>query len=434
MGLLDSDLPARLGWGRVRDAYEITKKPRNLDVHLYGNIPFAAMEAIPQGGQYAPVFTPKPPGELTSGTYFERGDVLVAKITPSFENGKQALVQQLPTPFGYATTEVVPLRAKGPGHDHRFLFFYLLHPDVRHYTAERMEGTTARQRVPDDVFLDLPLPRFNEQEQSAISDACELLHKGLALCDKHESVLGRLKGAAIREIFTRGLRGDSQKETEIGLIPAGWSVVRLGSLGRIGNGSTPKKGVREYWDGGTFPWLTSAKVYDRNIVAADAHVTPIALKECHLPVLKPGAVLVAITGQGKTLGHCAVLRMEATINQHLAYLQPDLGHTNPRYVAGYLETQYENLRQVASGGGSTKGALTCAYLRDLQIPMPPTKDEQDEIAEVIDAIDRKTVAHRRKRVVLEELFTSLLNKLMTGEVRVADLDLSALLSTEEARS
>lgn len=438
MGLLDSDLPARLGWRRVRDAYEITKKPRGLDVYSYSQIPFAAMEAIPQGGQYAPVFTPKSPDELTSGTYFERGDVLVAKITPSFENGKQALVQHLPTPFGYATTEVVPLRAKSTGHDHRFLFFYLLHPDVRHYTAERMEGTTARQRVPDDVFLDLPLPPFNEHDQTAIADACELLHDGLALCDRQESVLGRLKGAAIREIFTRGLRGEPQKETEIGPMPEGWNVVRLGSLGRIGNGSTPKKGVREYWDGGAFPWLTSAKVYDRNIVAADAHVTPIALKECHLPILKRGAVLVAITGQGKTLGHCAVLGIQATINQHLAYLQPDLEQTNPRYVAGYLETQYEYLRQVASGGGSTKGALTCAFLRDLPLPMPPTKDEQDEIAEVIDAIDRKIDLHRRKRVVIEELFRALLHKLMTGEIRVTDLDLSALPVMpgvgEEARS
>jgi type I restriction enzyme S subunit len=432
MGLLDSDVPARLGWGRVRDTYEITKKPRGLDVSSYPQIPFAAMEAIPQGGQYAPVFTPKRPDELTSGTYFERGDVLVAKITPSFENGKQALVRHLPTPFGYATTEVVPLRASSPGHDPRFLFFYLLHPDVRHYTAERMEGTTARQRVPDDVFLDLPFPRFDEGDQAAVADALELVQKGVDLCSKHETVLRDLKSVTMRELFTRGLRGEPQKETEIGPVPEGWNVVRLGSLGRIGNGSTPKKGVREYWDGGTFPWLNSAKVYDRNIVAANAHVTAVALKECHLPILKPGAVLVAITGQGKTLGHCAVLGIEATINQHLAYLQPDLEQTNPRYVAGYLETQYDYLRQVASGGGSTKGALTCAFLRDLPLPMPPTKDEQDEIAGVIDAIDHKIDLHRRKKAVLEELFKSLLHKLMTGEVRVADLDLSALPAPEAA--
>ncbi|MBN8597254.1 MAG: restriction endonuclease subunit S [Planctomycetes bacterium] len=294
-------------------------------------------------------------------------------------------------------------------------------------------ATETLQRKPTGIrnldwqeYLRFEIPSMELGCQNAIADILDAVRSATRMQSRQVEHAQCLQSAAMNQLFTRGLRGQPQKETVIGLIPETWDVVRLGSLGRIGNGSTPKKSVREYWEGGTFPWLNSAKVYDRDIVAADAHVTPLALKECHLPVLKPGAVLVAITGQGKTLGHCAVLRMEATINQHFAYLQPDLYQTNPRYVAGYLETQYENLRQVASGGGSTKGALTCAYLRDLQIPMPPTKDEQDEIAEVIDAIDRKIDLHQRKRAVLEELFKSLLHKLMTGEVHVADLDLSAL--------
>ena len=44
---------------------------------------------------------------------------------------------------------------------------------------------------------------------------------------------------------------------------------------------------------------------------------------CHLPSVRPGAILIAVTGQGKTLGHCAVLVIEATINQHLADVQVD---------------------------------------------------------------------------------------------------------------
>ena len=132
-----------------------------------------------------------------------------------------------------------------------------------------------------------------------------------------------LKRAAMRALFTRGLCGEAQKETEIGPVPESWDVVPMGSLGRIGNGSTPKKSVEEYWNGGTYPWLTSAKVYDREIESASQFVTETALKECHLPQLSPGAVLIAITGQGKTLGHCAVLRTPATINQHIAYLATD---------------------------------------------------------------------------------------------------------------
>ena len=62
----------------------------------------------------------------------------------------------------------------------------------------------------------------------------------------------------------------------------------------------------------------------------------------------------------------------------------------------------------------------CSYLS------PPTLDEQRDIVAILDAIDGKIDLHKKKRAVLDELFKSLLHKLMTGEIRVADLDLSAL--------
>lgn len=118
--------------------------------------------------------------------------------------------------------------------------------------------------------------------------------------------------------------------------------------------------------------------------------------------------------------------MRATINQHIAYLATDLERADPSFVRGYLETQYDYFRQVGAGGGSTKGALTCAFLRDVPIPLPPTLDEQGEIVVILDAIDRKIDLHRRKCTVLGELFRVLLHNLMTGEIRLADLDSSAL--------
>ena len=280
--------------------------------------------------------------------------------------------------------------------------------------------------------LDVPQPCFEEQRD--ITSALARVRQAMKLHDKSLEVAQDLKRAAMRALFTKGLRGEAQKDTEIGPMPASWEVVPLGSLGRVGNGSTPKKSVREYWESGTFPWLTSAKVYDRDIVAADQFVTAVALRECHLPIIEPGAILIAITGQGKTLGHCAVLRARATINQHVAYIATDLEQAEPSFVRGYLETQYDYFRQVGAGGGSTKGALTCAFLRDVPIPLPATLGEQREIIAILDAIDRKIDLHKRKRAVLDELFKALLHKLMTGEIRVADLDLSALSTSNIAES
>jgi type I restriction enzyme S subunit len=229
MSLLESDLADR-EWIRVGDCYEVTKKPRDLDRFAVSEIPFAAMDAIPQDGTYSATFTAKAPKAIARGTYFQRGDVLVAKITPSFENGKQALAIDLPAPFGYTTTEVIPLHPREPFHDPRLLFFYLLHPDVRHHVAERMEGTTGRQRVPENVLLDLPIPAFDADEQAGIADALEAVRRASATERKSGRATHELKRAAMRELFTRGLRGEAQKETEIGPLPESWSVVEFGSV------------------------------------------------------------------------------------------------------------------------------------------------------------------------------------------------------------
>ncbi len=286
----------------------------------------------------------------------------------------------------------------------------------------------------DDVeSFEIPAPS-DPAEGNRLGRMVDLLLDASIHAARDLQVARDLKHAAMRTLFTRGVQGEPQKETEIGPVPENWEVVPLGELGRVGNGSTPKKSNTAYWTGGDFPWLTSAKVYDRNIVQADEFVSATALSECHLPKLAPGCVLVAITGQGKTLGHCAVLGIEATINQHLAYIAVDRAKAFAEFVRDFLDTQYDYLRQVGAGGGSTKGALTCGFLRSMPIPLPPL-DEQREIVTILAAIDRKIDLHRRKRAVLDELFNTLLHKLMTGEIRVADLDLSALnppVPTEQA--
>ena len=76
MSPLDTPFDDSSHWLRLGDVYEVTKKPRGLDMLSTNKIPFAPMAAIPQGGAYAPDYALKPATEIRSGTYFERGDVL----------------------------------------------------------------------------------------------------------------------------------------------------------------------------------------------------------------------------------------------------------------------------------------------------------------------------------------------------------------------
>ncbi|MBM3882179.1 MAG: hypothetical protein FJ387_21075 [Verrucomicrobia bacterium] len=108
-------------------------------------------------------------------------------------------------------------------------------------------------------------------------------------------------------------------------------------------------------------------------------MTPQAVKECHLPTVAPNSLLIAITGQGKTLGNSAIARIETCIHQHLAYAQFHAANIVADFVLWFMQTRYDYLRAIAHGGGSTKGALTCGFLKTLPIPVP-SRAEQEEIA------------------------------------------------------
>jgi type I restriction enzyme, S subunit len=86
--------------------------------------------------------------------------------------------------------------------------------------------------------------------------------------------------------------------------------------------------------------------------------------------------------------------------------------------------QIFDLRTITEPGPTPQ--LNKKNLEPLIIPVPPTLEEQREIVAILDAIDRKIDLHRKKRAVLDDLFKALLHKLMTGEIRVVDLDLSGL--------
>lgn len=430
MSLLEFIERDRRGWARVGDLYEVTRKPRGLDLSSLETIPFTPMDAIPHGGVYASSYISKAPNAITSGTYFERGDVLVAKITPSFENGKQAMTTDLPAPFGYATTEVIPLRPRASGQDRRLLFFYLLHPDIRNFVAERMEGTTGRQRVPENVLLDLAFPAIEPVEQTAIADVLELIQRASmteALCEEKAR---DLKRAAMRALFTRGLRGEPQKETEIGPVPERWEVVPLGRHFSAVSGGTPSRDNPNFWQGGTIPWVKTTEVNYGVIDSTEEHITEAGLNGCSAKWLSAGTLLMAMYGQGVTRGKVAILGIGATCNQACAALKPLDESVSSVFLFYFLSWRYEEIRQLAHGGQQQN--LNLDIVRELPIIRLADLDEQREIVTILDAIDQKIELHKRKRAVLDALFKSLLHKLMTGEIRVRDLDLSALDSPEAA--
>jgi type I restriction enzyme S subunit len=129
-------------------------------------VAFLPMERVSTDGQIDPEI--KSASEVWNGyTYFRKGDVVLAKITPCFENGKGAYLSELPTEFGFGTTEFIVLRA-GTRILPEFLYLITCTELFRILGAEAMTGAAGQQRVPIDFVKDYFVTLPNPDEQQAI--------------------------------------------------------------------------------------------------------------------------------------------------------------------------------------------------------------------------------------------------------------------------
>ena len=99
-------IPKDWAVSNVGTLFEFSKKPRSLSIPENELIPFIPMELIRDDNKLIQGWINKKSSEISSGTFVFKNDLIIAKITPSFENGKQAILYNLPKDYGYATTAV----------------------------------------------------------------------------------------------------------------------------------------------------------------------------------------------------------------------------------------------------------------------------------------------------------------------------------------
>jgi type I restriction enzyme, S subunit len=240
-------------------------------------------------------------------------------------------------------------------------------------------------------------------------------------------LLAEKRTALIKQVVSRGLNPNAPMKDSgipwVGKIPKHWGVVRIGYFAQIGNGSTPRRDHAEYWSSEDFPWLNSSKINDEIIQHPDQYVSKQALKECHLPIVPAESVLVAITGEGQTRGRSALLKFAATINQHLAYIKVIDDRLDNEYLRRQLQAAYQWLRSESNGAGSTRAALTCEFLAEMKVLIPPLNEQKkivhliDEQIKVIDLLIEKL---RLSLMYLEEYRQSLITEAVTGKINVKE--------------
>ncbi len=365
---------------------------------------------------------------LSSKSIFSRGDVLYGKLRPYLD--KAVVAEE----DGVCTTELLVLRPKN-GTDARFLAG-VLHSGA--FLEHAISGVTGVQhpRTSWQRIREFELQGFDEMGQRQIGDFITRLHRAITACEATLTSAQALKRVAMRELFRIGLHGETQKDTEIGPVPSSWQSGTIGDHFAVVSGGTPSRVRPDYWTGGSIPWAKTTEIDYGVIRSTEEHITESGLRESAAKILAPGTILMAMYGQGVTRGRVAILGIEAACNQACAAMTPLDEAVEPRYLFHFLAYRYADIRMLAHGGQQQN--LNLDIVRDLPVVFANDVREQTEIVEILDAFDRKADLQMRKKALLEELFKELLNGLMTGLIRVADLhmigreELAPPMAVEEA--
>ena len=411
-------------WDSLRLRYVVEmnapkREIRNLDPET--EVSFVPMEAVGEFGGLL-LETTKPLAVVLNGyTYFRDGDVIVAKITPCFENGKGALAGGLHNGIALGTTELHVLRA---GHcDRRFLFYLTLSDHFRRLGTAEMYGAGGQKRVPESFIRNLrhPAPSLPEQRSIAafLDRETAKIDALVAKKDRLIELLQEKRTALITRAVTRGLdptvpTKDSGVEW-LGEIPAHWEVKKVKRLCLVRRGASPRPIDDPIYfdDEGEYAWARIADVTasERYLEATTQRLS--ALGKSRSVALEPGELFVSIAA---TVGKPIITKIKCCIHDGFVYF---VGLREDREYLYYLFSCGEPYKGLGKLG--TQLNLNTDTIGDIYLPQP-RRQEQQAIVQFLDGktarIDALVVKVREAIDRLKEFRTALISAAVTGKMDV----------------
>ena len=253
-------------------------------------------------------------------------------------------------------------------------------------------------------LCELPLAIPPLPEQRKIAGVLGLGQRAMEQQERLIALTAELKKALLHQLFTQGLRGGPQKQTEIGPVPQSWEVVTIGDLFKFSSGKS--------------------RPDDTELTASESRPFPVfggngILGYSGSFLLEESVLLLGRVGEYCGCAHhtdgCA------WISDNALYAKEILGNIDTHYAAEYLA--YANLNQYSNRAGQP--LITQGIISEVKMPLPPL-DEQREILEPLILLNRELKHHEAKRNIIADLFRTLLHQLMTAQIRVHDLDLPGL--------
>ena len=337
------------------------------------------------------------------GVKFRNGDTLVARITPSLENGKTSFVDLLEDDeIGFGSTEFIVLREIEGISDKNFLFYLACSPEFRDAAIASMTGSSGRQRVQTDVVKQHEFLLPHLPEQRAIASVLSSLDDKINLLHRQNKTLEAMAEALFRQWFV--------EEAD-----EGWAEDSLLELIQLVGGGTPKTSIIDYWDG-DIPWLAGGDIATNHksfVNYAEKRITEAGLNNSSAKLLpKYGAV---ISARG-TVGKYCILAEPMAFSQSNYGILPNIKNC---FFFTYLLINHVVEELQSSAYGSVFDTITTTTFKENKVPIP-TETEIVQFEKSISPFFQKMFMNKYQICTLEKLRDTLLPKLMSGEVRVVD--------------
>lgn len=395
--------------------------PQYVGDNIDGDVSFVPMESLRNGTiDYKTIPFLKAKGKYT---YFGNQDLLIAKVTPCFENGNIAIARNLLNGIGFGSSEIFVLR---PNKEviSQYLFYLSQSRDFQDKACATMCGVGGLKRI-SPLFMrtyEFDMPSIENQQRKVTyldTKLSEIDHQVSLLTSKRDAYL-RLKKSIINHVVTHGLNPNVKMKDSgiewIGEVPKHWEVKRMKELSAIGSGTTPKSGEDKYYENGIHPWLNTSDVQDCVINEAKFSITDKALNDYSVLKYYPiGTILIAMYGGG-TIGNVALMNISATINQACCAIVSNEKLLLPKYLFCYLKCHKKKI--ISLGFGGTQVNLSQAIIAQLPVVLPPLP-EQRAIATYLDDKCAKIdtiVSNLDKQISrYADLKRSLIDEVITGK-------------------
>jgi type I restriction enzyme S subunit len=414
---------------RLRFAVDLNPSARKAYLDPGQEVAFLPMEAIGEDGSIDLSRTCVVSEASAGYSHFANGDVVLAKITPCFENGKAAVLHGLFGGHGFGTTELIVMRPIRALMLPRFLYYVVHSSAFRDLGTAHMYGAGGQKRLPDEFVRNLRvgLPPIAEQQAIVAFLDRETSNIDFLVAEQRRlmELLQEKRQAVISHAVTKGLNPDSATMPSridwMGEIPESWTTQRLKhvspriTVGIVVNPSS-------YISDSGLPFIYGGDIREGEIAWRNARrISAEASDSNRKTRLCQGDLLCVRVGAP---GVTAVVPPECEGGNCASVMLIRRGDFNSQWLCYVMNARIVRDQVAMVQYGAAQEQFNIGHAVDFWIPVPPC-DQQSKIVEHLDkkaTIVSGLIGEAQRAVaLLLERRTALISAAVTGQLDVRQL-------------